>query len=945
MLCFFLLMLWVQQLFGKYPIQNFTSSDYKAGIQNIDFAQNREMTLFVANNLGVLAYDGNEWQVSAINKGKKQRSLAFDKNTNRLYAGSQGEFGYYDGDWNYVLLSGKITAASHDFDEVWDVFLFNAKVYFCTFQGIYVYDGHSISTIEHEGGFYRTFQTMGKLFTQGHEGKIFEINDYQLLEPVFLQDQKDDLLAGIIKQDEGYLLFYNSGNIEWANSSGLHSMYDNLSRSLKGKYVNHVLQLSDTRLVISTQTAGLYLFNLQNQTIENITKSGGLLSNACLRAFQDYAGNLWVGMQNGISLIDINSPMRFISEEINLQGSGYEAYSTQEGTYYTTSNGIYFLAKNATQSLFIRGTEGPAYGMQNIAGKIYAGHHTGLFLLDKGKAKRIATTHGLWGVKQLQSNPAFAIGGTYSGLFLFKLNEKKELQPVQKIDGFLESSRFFEEDAKGSIWVGQFYKGLYQLTLQDGLTKATVKKIAKEQGLPVDQQIILSRIDDQIYLGTPKGVYKIDSQRDRIEKAEIFSDIIGEQEVHLLVQDKQKNIHVYTDNLVGFFKQISASNYAFVPSSLFQLRYSFNNDLLNISVNTADGVLFNANEGFILYRPELENRLGMEKPLIISKIMNVAGHIVLYERKPFEAKPTSIPPIVVSHRAKVLKFYLEAFQFNEVNNRQFRYFLKGFDVEYGAWTSIPTKEYTNLEEGDYEFIVQTQNHLGQIVTSMPVSLKVKPPLRRSLFAKIVYALLGIMALVMVSLWQRRRYGRKAKELELAKQKELAKKQMELVEIERQKEQELKQLEDEKMKSELEHLNNLLTVSTMNLVVKNEFMESIKEELKEVRHKGKSPETTQALEKIVVKIDSTLRLQEDWEQFEFHFDQVHGYFLKRLRQQFPDLSSNEQKLCALLRLNLNTKEIANLMGISLRGVEIARYRLRKKLGLDQRENLSKFVLEY
>ncbi len=402
---------------------------------------------------------------------------------------------------------------------------------------------------------------------------------------------------------------------------------------------------------------------------------------------------------------------------------------------------------------------------------------------------------------------------------------------------------------------------------------------------------------------------------------------------------------MYTDNLVGFFKQISASNYAFVPSSLFQLRYSFNNDLLNISVNTADGVLFNANEGFILYRPELENRLGMEKPLIISKIMNVAGHIVLYERKPFEAKPTGIPPIVVSHRAKVLKFYLEAFQFNEVNNRQFRYFLKGFDVEYGAWTSIPTKEYTNLEEGDYEFIVQTQNHLGQIVTSMPVSLKVKPPLRRSLFAKIVYALLGIMALVMVSLWQRRRYGRKAKELELAKQKELAKKQMELVEIERQKEQELKQLEDEKMKSELEHLNNLLTVSTMNLVVKNEFMESIKEELKEVRHKGKSPETTQALEKIVVKIDSTLRLQEDWEQFEFHFDQVHGYFLKRLRQQFPDLSSNEQKLCALLRLNLNTKEIANLMGISLRGVEIARYRLRKKLGLDQRENLSKFVLEY
>jgi DNA-directed RNA polymerase specialized sigma24 family protein len=132
---------------------------------------------------------------------------------------------------------------------------------------------------------------------------------------------------------------------------------------------------------------------------------------------------------------------------------------------------------------------------------------------------------------------------------------------------------------------------------------------------------------------------------------------------------------------------------------------------------------------------------------------------------------------------------------------------------------------------------------------------------------------------------------------------------------------------------------------MNLVVKNEFMESIKEELQDVKRKGKSLETRQALEKIVKEIETNLKLQEDWEQFEFHFDQVHGDFLNRLREKFNDLSPNEQKLCALLRLNLHTKDIANLMGISLRGVEIARYRLRKKLDLNQGQNLSKYILEY
>lgn len=930
---------------GKYPIHNFMPSDYKAGIQNIDFAQNKDMTLFVANNLGVLSYNGKAWERHAFQTGKKQRSLAFDEKANRLYFGAQGEFGYFEDNWNVVSLVHKIPQPAPDFDEVWDVFLVNAKVYFCTFQGIYVYDGRAISVLTHKHGFNRTFLANGKLFAQSRHGQLYEIKDQALLAPPFLHHSGNETIAGVIAQDGGYLLIYNSGKIEFTTSFGVARKYEGLEKALQGKYVNHVLQLSDSRLAISTQTAGLFLFDLQKQSIENITTQDGLLSNACLRAFQDYSGNLWVGMQNGIALIDINSPMRFINQEINIQGSGYEAYQREEGTYYTTSNGIYFLAKNAAQSVFLKGTEGPAYGMQSIAGKLYAGHHTGLFLLANGTAKRIAHTHGLWQVKQLQSNPEFAVGGTYSGLYLFRIKEKMELQGVGKIDGFEESSRFFEEDRQGNIWVGQFYKGLYRLSLSPGLTAAVANKISAGQGLPVNEQIILSRIDNELYLGTPKGVYKVDQANGRIVKSETFSKVIGEQQVYLMVQDNKKNVHVFTEEIAGFFRQISSGNYAFVPSSLFQLRYSFNNDLLNLSVHTDDGVLFNANEGFIRYWPELENRLAAEKPLMVSKVVNVAEDSILYAKKPFEIKPGKPAELTVSHRAKVLQFEVEAFQFNEANNQLFRYYLKGFDEGYGEWTHAAVKEYTNLKEGEYEFSVQTKNFLGQIITSQPLFLKVKPPFHRSLPARILYVALGVLALLSLSRLQKRRYHLKALAVEEAKQKELLKKQQELIEIERQKEQEVRQIEEDKMKSELRHINNLLAASTMNLVVKNEFMETIKEELEEVKRKGKSAETKQALEKIVREIETTLRLQEDWEQFEYHFDQVHGDFLNRLREQFHDLTPNEQKLCALLRLNLSTKEISNLMSISLRGVEIARYRLRKKLGLEQGQNLSKFILEY
>lgn len=919
---------------GKYPIQHFTPKDYKAGIQNIDFAQNRDMTLFVANNLGVLAFNGKDWEVHAFQTGKKERSLAFDERTGRLYAGSQGEFGYFREDWQYVSLLELIPAYARDMDEVWDVFVFNSHVYFCTFKGLYVYDGQSISVIRPEGGLNRSFLANGKLFTQNAQGRLLEVREQQLV-PSFPQNPRKQIIAGIVPEAGGYLLFYNSGEIEFTNAFGVAPKYGDLAEALRGTYVNHVIQLSDTRLAISTQTSGLFLYDMQQQTLENIRAEEGLLSNACLRAFQDASGNLWVGMQSGIALIYLHSPMRFINQEINLRGSGYEAFEAGEGVYYTTSNGIFFQANNSTKSTFLPGTEGPAYGMQRIADKLYAGHHTGLFLLENGKARRVAYTDGLWQVKQLRSNPRYAIGGAYSGLYLFKIGENRELQAVQKIAGFSESSRFFEEDQKGRIWVGQFYKGLYQLDLTEDLREA---KVNDDLAFPAEVQVTVSNIDNELYFATRENLYRLDQATGRIVEEEIFSKEIGGHQVYLLAQDKQKNIHVFAENLVGFFKPVSANKYTFVRSSLYQLRYSVNNDLLNVSVNINKGVLFNANEGFIYYDPKLESQLSVEKPLLVGKVYSVAEDSLLYARPPFGAKPDDIAKLVVSPRAKVLQFAVESFQFNNAGNQQFRYFLQGFDEKYGEWTSAPVKEYTNLREGEYAFIVQTRNDLGEIVTSQPLLLKVRPPFHRRLLVKVFYVILGFSALLFVSMFQKRRYKRKAKISEQARQQRL-------LDIEHQKEQELLQLEKEKVESELHYLNNLLASTTMNLVVKNEFIETIKEELQEARQKSENREMKQALEKIVREIESTLRLQEDWEQFERHFDQVHGDFLARLRNEFLDLTPNEQKLCAFLRLNLSTKEISNLMSISLRGVEVARYRLRKKLGLQQGDNLTKFILEY
>ncbi|MBX2815260.1 MAG: hypothetical protein KTR24_04665 [Saprospiraceae bacterium] len=927
---------------GRYPIQNFYPSDYQAGIQNIDFAQNRDMQVFVANNLGVLSFDGCEWEVHADKTGKKHRSLMFDATADRLYTGSQGEFGYFHGNWEYVPLTSLIPASESNFDDVWDIFLVDGNVYFCTLQNIFRYDGHQIEVISHEEGFGRSFYISGSLFTQTTSGQIYEVKGLRLEPTSFIHI--NEVLAGLVSIDNGYLLIYNSGQVEFA--SGLISpRHEELMEALKGTYVNHVFQLSDGRLVISTQRQGLFLYNLRNGDLERITTAEGLQSNACLNTYQDFAGNLWVGQQSGISIVYINSPMRLISHELGLEGSGYESYKGPQGTYFTTSNGIYFLSIKETVAQFMAGTEGPAYGLTQIGSKVYAGHHNGLYRLDGNKATLVTNTNGLWQIKQLRSHPNYVIGGTYTGLHLFALDQSEALRGIGRISGFDESSRFFEEDVNGNLLVSQYYKGVFHVSLSPDLLDAQAIQLSDTLDGVALRQVVLGKVDNRICLGTPSGIYTLNGTTDGLSTFSSLSNVIGKQPVYLIQQDREKNIHVIAEDRVGFFKQISANNYSFVPSSLYQLRYELNTDLLSASIDSEEGVLFSANQGFMRYLPTQEERALVQRPLLIRHVRNISQSENIYHQEPFDDRPPGLEDITLNRQAKALEIGVESFQFTSKNSQRFRYFLQGFDDEFSNWTASPYKEYTNLSEGEYVLKVQTRNYLGEVQEGLPLNLVVHPPFHRSLFAKILYGIAALLVLAFFSRRQRKSYEMQAEALEQQQKDAIDAEQQKRRAIEEQKEKELLELEEEKMENELRHINNLLAASTMNLVVKNEFIETIKEELREIRTQGRDTKTRKALEKIEREIDSTLRLQEDWQQFEYHFDKVHGDFLTRIREEFEDLTPNDQKLCAFLRLNLSTKEIANLMSISLRGAEIARYRLRMKLNLQKGQNLSKYILEY
>ncbi|WP_432714112.1 helix-turn-helix transcriptional regulator [Pedobacter sp.] len=147
-----------------------------------------------------------------------------------------------------------------------------------------------------------------------------------------------------------------------------------------------------------------------------------------------------------------------------------------------------------------------------------------------------------------------------------------------------------------------------------------------------------------------------------------------------------------------------------------------------------------------------------------------------------------------------------------------------------------------------------------------------------------------------------------------------------------------------LQTELASLKRELANSALSLIYKNELLQKISIELGQLKDLNGNLLPEERYRKILKMIDDASNDEQDWTLFEKTFNEAHENFFKKIKQQHPHLVPNDLKLCAFLHMNMSSKEIASLLNISLRGVEIRRYRLRKKLQVPHDQNLVAFLLE-
>jgi DNA-binding CsgD family transcriptional regulator len=269
--------------------------------------------------------------------------------------------------------------------------------------------------------------------------------------------------------------------------------------------------------------------------------------------------------------------------------------------------------------------------------------------------------------------------------------------------------------------------------------------------------------------------------------------------------------------------------------------------------------------------------------------------------------------------------------------------LDGFDPDWSDWTQKNTREYTNLPPGNYTFEIKALTLNGQTTPVLNYRFRILPPWYRTVYAMVIYLILLIL-FVAVGIRFMQYFMTKSRQKEQAALRaRYLQREQQLKEEALVAEKEMIRLRNDALNLEMVHKEKELANSTMLIIQKNEILQKLREDMNRLKEQAREENLRNDLNTTIRRISREIDNEKQWQVFNTHVEQVHEDFFRIMKSRFPDLTPRELSLCAYLKMNISSKEIATLMNISTRGVEISRYRIRKKLNLDRNANLTEFML--
>ncbi|MFK7921932.1 MAG: two-component regulator propeller domain-containing protein, partial [Bacteroidia bacterium] len=435
------------------------------------------------------------------------------------------------------------------------------------------------------------------------------------------------------------------------------------------------------------------------------------------------------------------------------------------------------------------------------------------------------------------------------------------------------------EDEKGFIWIGTEHAGLNVLEPQTG----QFDHFDMEDGLPSNMiNSIAQSLDGNLWISTQAGIVSMDMQK------RTFIDI-------------------------GHEPYLTNSQYN--PSAALRL---------------ADGrLVFGSTNGYSLLNPT-QLHINNEPPKVIFTDFSISGQSIpvgtFEERNILTADLNdSLSVVNLSYQDKEINFKFAAIDYAQTSKNQYAYRLKNFDPE---WHTLDAEQrfvsFSSLAGGTYVLEIKAANGDGiWSEEARTLRLIVAPPFWETWWFILLCIILGGLLLIGSIIFA------------LNRQKTIFRQQK------LQAEREILRLKNDNLKKDIAGQQAKLSASVLQIAHKNEILNSLKGQLKTIELPSEE-KAAKNLRRVLREINSELKEESYWDQFQLIFNQTHTHFVERLQKLHPQLSNNEKRLCCFIRIQLSNREIASILNVTINAVEQAKYRMKKKLNISKEDKLADYL---
>lgn len=913
----------------KNSIKNFTKKEYKAANQNWSVDASPNGFMYFANHAGLLEFDGISWELHPLPNQTILRSVKVISDS-LIYTGGYREIGYWikdmAGNFNYNSLNKLAGNYLANNDEFWNICVINDAVYFHSFSKILEYRNQTITQVQLPGFANTMARYEDKILIAVSNQGVFSLEEEKAVP--FISDPRlqKALIRFLLPYRNNQLLIGTAldGIFLW-NGNELSEWNPEWSEYFRQNEVNRGHINKKGQIVIGTIINGAVVFNDKEEHLANYNTANGLQNNTILGIATDVYGNKWLALDSGIDFISDDYMAGINMETIPGIGSIYDVAVFEGKIYLGTNRGLFVknIEDDDSNYELIPETSGQVWDCSVVDDHLFVGFNQGVLAFKNGQVQQVSTQAGGFCIRKDPMFPGRLVESTYSNIVRLDKGET-DFRQTGVIQGFFDLIRYIEFDHLGNLWASHMHRGIYKLQLNNRRDSVINSEYFGENSVfEKDHSIHAFKVENRIVFTTGEQLFTYNDLEGSIVPYTFLNDELGHfANAHRIVTAPENHYWFITREKIGLFaiKDNQVKQVIVIPRQVFTPNEMID-DFENILPLSATEAIICLENGIA----RVDAKIAGSKAEIENYTPKLRAVLLLDNQKNSYSENVEKPELQVKYRFHNLQL---RYAFPHFTHQPifFQAFLKGIDQTWSEKTTMPVFNFDRLPAGEYELFVKAVDLWENESKQQKLSIVILPPWYLTNYARAGYILVFLLIVFGLQMWGINR-TRKKERLRLEK-----------------REQELIRLRNEKLRDEVQHKSKELANSTMAIIKKNEFLIKLKQTLLKHKEQLGSRYPDKYYLNLTKKIDENISSQDDWHLFETNFERAHEQFLNNLKKQFPELTPKDLRLCAFLRMNLSSKEIAPLLGISVRGVENHRYRLRKKMGLEHDENLIDMILK-